>query len=198
MQPGSLVFKKLALPRQTINLCMPSPAAITPAKGHQVYWARLWPAALAMARFIDEQPRWVDGRHCLELGAGLGLPSFAAARYAAGVIASDIAADSLPVMEETRKRGAFANVSICQMDWARVDESLEADLILLSDVNYDPSCFAPLSATLHRFLEQGKKILLASPQRLMAKSFLQPFIPHCIHQQNEEADGQAVSLFILA
>lgn len=101
-------------------------------------------------------------------------------------------------MEKTRAAGDFTNVVISQVDWSAVDHDFEADLVLLSDVNYDPTCFGALSATLHRFLTSGKKILLGSPQRLVAKTFLLPFMDRCLYRYSSEADGHAVSVFVLA
>ncbi len=198
MQTPPLICKEVALPHQVIPLFMPDPAYIRPDEPGNMYWARLWPTALVLARFIDEQPEWVAGRRCLELGAGLGLPSFTAARYASHVIASDIASGSLAVMEKTRAAGGFTNVVVSWVDWSAVDEDFGADLVLLSDVNYDPACFDALSATLHRFLAGGKRILLGSPQRLVAKAFLMPFMERCLCRYSSEADGHAVSVFVLA
>lgn len=198
MQTDLLNTRQVLLPTQNIVLYLPPATAISRNSGEEMYWARLWPTALAMAAFIDRQPEWVRGQRCLELGAGLGLVSFTAARYAASVLASDLSVDSLLVMEKTKQAGAFDNVTVLQIDWAAVPTELAFEVILLSDVNYDPAAFASLSATLRMFLQQGKKIILGSPQRLVAKSFLQPFMSHCIQQHNDEVEGQAVSIFVLA
>lgn len=198
MQNLPLICKEVALPHQTLSLFMPDPAFIQQAEAEKTYWARLWPAALVLARFIDEYPERVTGRHCLELGAGLGLPSFTAARYTNKVVASDIAAGSLAAMKQTRAAGGYTNVEIRKIDWTVLEPDSDTDLVLLSDVNYDPAGFEALSAALHRFLTGGKEILLATPQRLMAKSFLMPFMDRCSYHHSSEADGHAVSVFLLA
>lgn len=43
------------------------------------FWARPWPSGIALASYILENPHLVAGKRILELGAGVGLPSLAAA-----------------------------------------------------------------------------------------------------------------------
>ena len=42
------------------------------------YWARPWPSALALGRYILERPHCAQGRTVCEVGAGLGIGSIAA------------------------------------------------------------------------------------------------------------------------
>lgn len=175
---------------------MPAAADVQPAVGERPYWARLWPTAEVVAAYIDRNPQLVTAKHCLELGAGVGLPSFTAARYAASVLATDLDPGSVAALQHTQKMGGYANVRVGQLNW---NEPLpDAELLLLSDVNYDPALFEGLARTLHQQLALGKTIVLGSPQRLVAKSFLLPFLPFCQLQEEGFAGDQAVTVFVLA
>ncbi|MGZ4337924.1 MAG: class I SAM-dependent methyltransferase, partial [Gaiellaceae bacterium] len=60
------------------------------------YWAELWPSGVALARAVGELD--VRGARVLELGAGLGLPSLAAAVCGADVLATDWADDAVELL----------------------------------------------------------------------------------------------------
>ena len=56
-----------------------------------IFWSRVWPAGVALARFLLEEPKLVRGRTVLELGCGLGPGAVAAAiAGASDVVATDI------------------------------------------------------------------------------------------------------------
>ncbi len=40
------------------------------------YWAKVWASAHAMTRFLQEEPTWIQNKIVLEIGAGIGIPSF--------------------------------------------------------------------------------------------------------------------------
>ncbi len=58
------------------------------------YWARLWPSGLALAGAVADDPP-EPGTRVLELGCGLALPSLAAARAGASVLATDASTDAV-------------------------------------------------------------------------------------------------------
>src|SRR5688572_26276189 len=53
------------------------------------YWSQVWPSAIALSEFIVSNQQLVHNKNILELGAGLGLPSLVASKYAASVLCSD-------------------------------------------------------------------------------------------------------------
>ena len=64
------------------------------------FWAQVWPSAHALASFLLEEKEWIDRKRCLELGAGIGLPSFSIAQYADTIMVSDYALEAVELMEE--------------------------------------------------------------------------------------------------
>ena len=65
------------------------------------YWAELWPSGVALAERVAELD--LRGARVLELGAGLGLPSLAAALGGADVLATDWAEDAVELLRPTRR-----------------------------------------------------------------------------------------------
>lgn len=149
------------------------------------YWAQIWPAAIALAEFIIQNTHYVKGKKVLELAAGLGLPSIAAARFADIVYASDNQSEAVELMLRSIAYNGWKHVNAGVLDWKKLPANLEADTLLLSDVNYNPDDFDDLHTRIQQFLNNGATVLLSTPQRLMAKSFIAPLLPDCIFQEEK-------------
>lgn len=143
------------------------------------YWAQVWAAAYALCNFVANRNELIRNKNILELAAGLGLPSFLAAQTAGSVLCSDVSADAVELMQKSIAQNQLTNCTATVIDWNKLPDDLTADVILLSDINYEPQVFATLYNVLVSFLDKGSTIILSTPQRLMAKPFieqLQPFI----------------------
>ena len=143
------------------------------------YWAQVWAAAYALCNFLANRNELISNKTVLELAAGLGLPSFLAAQTASVVHCSDVSADAVELMQKSIAENQFTNCTASVLDWNKLPDDLTVDVILLSDINYEPQVFATLHNVLVSFLEKGSTIILSTPQRLMAKPFieqLQPFV----------------------
>ncbi|HEY1021809.1 MAG TPA: methyltransferase, partial [Flavisolibacter sp.] len=97
------------------------------------YWAKVWPAALALSTFLQKEPHYILGKNVLELAAGLGLPSLLAARYASTVCCSDYLPETLDVVRQSIALNGAANVSTRLLDWRRLPGDLAPEVLLLSD-----------------------------------------------------------------
>ena len=112
------------------------------------YWAVLWRSGVALARELDGMQ--LRGLRVVELGCGLAVPSIAAARAGATVLATDMDAEALPLVA----RNASANdvqVETAVVDWAQPDELVSRapfDLVLAADVLYERASVAPLLSLL--------------------------------------------------
>src|SRR5947208_16220128 len=89
----TFVRHRLALPDGELRLLQPSDAAALPDDG-PVEWAPLvpysevlWRSGVALAHEVAEAD--LAGQRVVELGCGLGVPSLAAARGGADVLATD-------------------------------------------------------------------------------------------------------------
>jgi len=191
--PPSLQLQHLQRPGYTIELFVPDAQEVQDNYRQQKqvqaevpfpHWTKLWPAGLAMADFIHQHPAFVRDKRVLELAAGLGLPALVAARYAKTVCCSDYLQEAVDTMARTVQHLQLTNVTCQVLNWNQLPDDLTADILLLSDINYDPNQFDQLYQVLQRFLQQGTTILLTTPQRLMAKPFIEKLQPLC-KQQSE-------------
>jgi methyltransferase-like protein 23 len=203
---ASLHLQQLQRPGYTIDLFVPDAQEVQ----HQYFqqrqlqthvpfphWTKLWPAALAMSDFIYAHPELVKDKKVLELAAGLGLPSFVAARYAKEVCCSDYLNEAVVAMRKTVQHLQLNNVTCALLDWNHLPDDLTTDVLLLSDINYDPEQFDQLYHVLQRFLQQGSQIILTTPQRLMAKPFIEKVLPLCKQQFEMTSDNTSISLLVL-
>jgi predicted nicotinamide N-methyase len=165
------------------------------------YWAQIWPAAIALTEFIIQHTYYVSGKKVLELAAGLGLPSFAAARFAEDVYTSDCQPGAVELMQQSIAYSGWKHVKAGLLHWKKLPANLGAETLLLSDVNYNPDDFDDLYTMINQFLNDGTTVLLSMPQRLMAKSFITPLLPDCIFQEEKcikmPAEPVWVTIFVL-
>jgi ETFB lysine methyltransferase len=134
------------------------------------YWAELWPSSTILANFIvsDTGPR---GR-LIELGAGVGLVSIAAAMAGYDVTATDYYEDALAFARANSFRNLGFEITTSLVDWRAVPATLPRfDTVLASDVLYE-SRYAPLVASVvDRFLSAGGVAYIADPGRIAAGAF---------------------------
>jgi predicted nicotinamide N-methyase len=144
------------------------------------YWAQVWPSAYALCEFIATQPHWLQNKTVLELAAGLGLPSLLAAQLATQVTCSDYVPEAVELMQQSIQENKLENINALLIDWNHLPDDLSVDVLLLSDINYEPQVFETLYNVIISFLEKGTTILLSTPQRLMAKPFIDRLLPYSI------------------
>jgi predicted nicotinamide N-methyase len=203
----SLEVRCLSFKGMSLELLIPVPSAIKAnyerllQKGYAIpfpYWAQIWPAATALSTFLDNHDYYVFDKQVLELAAGLGLPSLVAAGLGAKkVYVSDQSDEAVKVLQQVINHNRFNNMVSLQLDWRQLPDNLHADVLLLSDINYDPVEFETLFHVLTHFLQKGTLIILSTPQRLIAKSFVNQFMPWCVRQENVQVDEVGVSIYVL-
>ena len=133
------------------------------------YWAELWPAGVALARYVAELR--LDGKRVLELGCGLALPSLAAARCGARVLATDWAQEAVDLVAANAKANGLQLRSTL-LRWDTAATALEAfDLVLAADVLYEERNAAPLLRLLDQAVAPRGKALIADPGRRHAAAF---------------------------
>jgi len=182
-----LQLQEISFQNESIHLFVPDPAAIKRAyQSGRIsfpYWSQVWPSAKALALFLLRNTHFTKDQKVVELGAGLGLPSLIAARHASSVLCSDNSPEAVEVMRQSAARLQLQQFTANVMDWRQLPQELAADVLLLSDVNYEPAAFDTLITIVAAFLQKGTTILLSTPQRLIAKNFVAPLLHHCIHQE---------------
>jgi predicted nicotinamide N-methyase len=137
------------------------------------YWAKVWASAHAMTRFLQEEPTWIQNKIVLEIGAGIGIPSFCIASLTKKIIISDYAPDAVALLQKNINHLALNNAQAACIDWNNVSDDIIADTILLSDTNYEPSAHNHLILLIDKFINNGSSIILATPNRLASNPFIE-------------------------
>jgi predicted nicotinamide N-methyase len=174
--PPGHVHLTVPLPSGPLRLLQPAEAADLPDDGAvewaplAPYWAVLWRSGVALAEELDGAP--LRGLRVVELGCGLALPSIAAARAGASVLATDESQEALELVA----RNAGLNdvrVETARVRWSAAEEVIARgpfDLVLAADVLYERSAVAQLLALLPRL---APRAWLADPGRPAADPFLE-------------------------
>jgi predicted nicotinamide N-methyase len=174
--PDELVNQKVELPSGELRLLQPRESAELPDAGDVEwaplvpYWSVLWRSGVALARELDATG--LEGLRVVELGCGLGLPSIAAARAGAAVLATDACPEALALLTRNAEANGVS-VATAATDWTEPEALLDRapfDLALAADVLYERAGVAPLLSLLPRLAPQG---LVADPGRPAAEAFLE-------------------------
>jgi predicted nicotinamide N-methyase len=171
-----LVSQSLELPGGALRLLQPVEAAELPDTGPvewapvAPYWAVLWRSGVALARELDGAA--LGGLRVVELGCGLAVPSIAAARAGAAVLATDACREALGLVARNAEVNGV-RVETAMVEWAEPDELLGRapfDLVLAADVLYERASVAPLLSLLPRL---APETWLADPGRPAADAFVE-------------------------
>jgi predicted nicotinamide N-methyase len=171
-----LVSTSIELPSGALRVLQPDYAAELPDDGPvewapvAPYWSVLWRSGVALARELDGTA--LSGRRVVELGCGLAVPSIAAARSGADVLATDESPEALALAE----RNAAANgvrIATALAGWSAPDVLIARapfDLVLAADVLYERANVEPLLSLMPRLAPEGR---LADPGRAGAAAFIE-------------------------
>lgn len=189
-----------------LRLCLPHPEEVMYAYRRQKladpttpfpYWTQVWPAALALCRFLIDHPQLTNDKRVVELAAGLGLPSLVAAQYAQCVVCSDYLHDAVEYQQASIRENGLSNVHARLLDWHSLPHPFSTDVVLLSDVNYVAADFAVLEAAIERFVKDGIDVIISTPQRLLAKPFIEKILPWSIQQDEVVIESKPISIYVL-
>jgi predicted nicotinamide N-methyase len=154
------------------------------------YWAKIWPSANALVKVLQKHPSLIRDKTVLELGAGIGLPSLLMASEAK---TSDYNSEAVELLQKNITHLQLQNVQAMQLDWNNVPENMKAEVMILSDVNYDPTQFETLTKLIEKFIHQGCAIILSTPQRIMASPFVLALSEFIITDYVEMVDENGVT-----
>lgn len=166
--------RRVDLPGGPLVVVQPAEAAELPDEGPiewaplAPYWAVLWRSGVALGREVAG----VAGLRVVELGCGLGVPSLAAARGGASVLATDSAPEALSLVSRSAAANRLRVATAC-VDWRSADALVARgpfDVVLAADVLYEEEAVPALLALLPRL---GREVWLADPGRPAFHAFLE-------------------------
>ena len=173
--PGH-VHLTVPLPSGPLRLLQPDDAAELPDDGGVEwaplvpYWSVLWRSGVALAEEVDGAA--LQGLRVVELGCGLGVPSIAAARAGARVLATDESEEALDLLARNARMNDV-KLETARVDWAEPAGLVRRgpfDLVLAADVLYERAAVAQLLSLLPRLAPTA---LIADPGRPAAEPFLE-------------------------
>ncbi|MBY0414461.1 MAG: methyltransferase domain-containing protein [Bdellovibrionales bacterium] len=144
------------------------------AEEHCPYFGVMWEAGIGLGQFLTNE--MCSGKKILEIGCGLALPSFIAARFGGNVIATDFHAD-VPIFLDLNKKKNNFDFKYEVMNWrSEVSHTKNTlgtfDLVLGSDILYESQHPKQVAEALIAFLNPGGKIILADPGRAYIQKFI--------------------------
>jgi predicted nicotinamide N-methyase len=156
-----------------------------------IYWARLWPTALVMSRFIADITRraGAEGAELLELGCGIGVVGLAALAAGCRVTFSDHVPLAVEVALANAARNGFPAAMGCVFDWKepRVEQFAG---IIASDILYAPSHHTVLLSLFEDMLPLGGTAWIGDPGRYHVSTFIKlanerGFLVDVVNERNQ-------------
>ena len=192
--------------REKIDICLPNAAKVKyeyevkqASEGSTPFpfWAKLWDSAIVLSDYLLKTNCCYQKR-VIEFGCGLGLPSIVAARTANIVIATDKEAACEGYIQKSAEINHLKNLRFQVLDWTKRSYEIDTDLVLLSDINYEPAIFEKSIELIRYFHDSGIQLVLTTPHRLTAREFvtkLEPYVKeHIIFQKEELGLTEPISL----
>ena len=156
------------------------------------YWAKVWPSATALHNVLQKHPSLIRDKTVLELGAGVGLPALMIADITNSIQISDYNLDAVELLRKNIEHLELENAEALKLDWNNLPENITAEVIILSDVNYDPTQFETLTKLIEKFIHKGCAIILSTPQRIMASPFVQKLEGYIIERHEALVDENGI------
>lgn len=134
------------------------------------YWAEIWPAAVMLSEFIMEE-LVVAGKRIIEIGAGVGMTSVAAAAMGADVLSTDYSEEALRFIRLNSLRNRVS-VSTEQLDWRCIHRHDSFDVLFAADVLYERMNLLPIIYAVDKLVKPEGCAYIADPRRRLAEQFL--------------------------
>lgn len=133
------------------------------------YWADIWPSSVVLGEWLLTHP---STERTLELGCGSGVVTTSAMKSGRSVMATDYYDDAVLFA----KANAIINVGrepdIRMVDWSNFPDDLGSfDLVLASDVLYEPRYPPMVASAIARSLSPTGIAIVADPGRVAAPMF---------------------------
>lgn len=154
------------------------------------YWAELWPSSFGLADWLEKNSNMLAGRHCMDLGCGLGFTALCGAELGARVLACDYEEKALDLAlfnaEKNGIKACFAESGerfweesgaelFCMpMDWRlpKIPEK-SFSVIWAADIAYERKFMPEILKFLDYALTENGVFWIAEPSRTVYRSFLE-------------------------
>lgn len=133
-------------------------------------FGNMWPSGRILAELMDDHA--LTGLRVLELGCGLGLASLVVHRHGADMTASDYNPAAGEFLAENVSLNDFAPLAFNQCDWSKLQPEMgDFDLIIGSDLLYEPNHPTLLSNFIDRHSSASVEVIIIDPDRRQQREF---------------------------
>lgn len=130
----------------------------------------LWPSGLLLADLVGREE--LCGTRILELGCGLGMASLVINARGGDILATDYHPRAEVFLHDNSRRNALADTPFKRLDWRVPDPNLGVfNLIIGSDLLYEPDHPALLTSFLSRHSDAATRIVIVDPKRRLHVRF---------------------------
>lgn len=154
------------------------------------YWGLLWESSIELANLILSRS-WSEPASCIELGCGPGLAGIAAAAAGLQVTMTDLMPDAVQLALHNAAINQIASMTGMQLDW-RSPPTRTFDVIIASDVLYEPELHSALLNTLTQLCHEQSIIWIGDPGRESTRDFLSLAHEHQWSYRLRAADGHEI------
>jgi predicted nicotinamide N-methyase len=134
------------------------------------FFGMLWPSGLLLADLVSREA--LGECRILELGCGLGIASLVANARGADILATDYHPQAEEFLKDNSHRNALCDTPFQRLDWRVPDHALGLfDLIIGSDLLYEPDHPEALSGFLALHSHIGTRIIIVDPKRHLHAKF---------------------------
>ena len=178
--PGGWSFRQIDIGWRRLEIALPAqpddflddPAVIEANRrdDYMPYWSYLWPASVAMARWLPHT-RLSPGTRALELGSGIGLTGLAGAALGWDVTFSDYDDQALQLCRHNAERNGLDGTHIQHLDW-RTPLPQQFPVIFGCEVTYDAASHDPLLGLICQMLAPEGRCWLGDPGRSQGTVFV--------------------------
>src|SRR5690554_3816794 len=127
-------------------------------------FGQLWPASRVLANAVNQIE--ISDQRIVELGCGLGLPSLVLQHRGANITASDHHPLSESFLNDNAALNNLPPIPYIDLPWANREENLPRfDLIIGSDILYEPNHAQLLAGLIERIARPHAKVMISCPGR---------------------------------
>ncbi|NP_083141.3 histone-arginine methyltransferase METTL23 [Mus musculus] len=167
---------------------------------HVQYGMYVWPCAVVLAQYLWFHRRSLPGKAVLEVGAGVSLPGILAAKCGAKVILSDSSEfpHCLDICRQSCQMNNLPQVEVVGLTWGHISKDILSlppqDIILGSDVFFEPEDFESILATVYFLMQKNPKVQFWSTYQVRSadwslEGLLYKWDMKCVHIPLESFDA---------
>mgnify|MGYP000331979927 CR=1 FL=1 len=191
--PGARLEETTIADARGLRLCLLSAdypqheldaAAIRAIMDNPLYWVFCWASGQVLAKFLLDDPQWVQGKRVLDFGCGSGILAIAAALLGARIV---YARDIDPQALEATRNNALRNEVADRVLTAPADGEIPGCDLLISNIL--AGTLMDLAPNFARALPGGARVVLSGILAEQAAAVIEAYSPWFGLQQLAEQDG---------